>query len=184
MIIGITGKKGSGKDTVADFIVKNFPTAVKIAFADELKHMLLNNGICDYESLWGRKTHFSRKIMQFLGTEVVRKIKPNYWIEVMEEKINFLYSEVPKSIIVIPDVRFLNEAKFVKAHNGYIIRVNRKIDIVDNHASEIEQDVIHACHTIDNEHLNIEALEALTIMIVNDMKEDYEGKNTQVSEST
>lgn len=56
MIIGIVGKAGSGKDTVADFLVKNHG-AFKMSFADPLKIFIQKTmGFTDRQ-LWGPSEH-------------------------------------------------------------------------------------------------------------------------------
>ena len=52
MIIGISGKAGSGKDTVADFLVRDY-SYVKVALADEMKRICMRVFDFSYEQLWG-----------------------------------------------------------------------------------------------------------------------------------
>ena len=42
--------------------------------------------------------------------------------------------------VVISDVRFVHEFNFIKEKGGYILKVFRDLDIVDNHLSETELD--------------------------------------------
>jgi hypothetical protein len=52
MIIGVSGLARTGKDTVSDFIVKKH-SAVKVAFADPLKRILMEVYDFSHEQLWG-----------------------------------------------------------------------------------------------------------------------------------
>jgi hypothetical protein len=52
MIIGMTGKAGSGKDTVADILVREHGF-VKVAFADPLKRLVRDVYAFTDEQLWG-----------------------------------------------------------------------------------------------------------------------------------
>lgn len=52
VIIGISGKAGSGKDTVADFLVKNH-SFVKVSLADPLKRICQDVFGFSYAQLWG-----------------------------------------------------------------------------------------------------------------------------------
>ena len=52
MIIGISGLAGSGKDTAADFLVRDHGF-VKVAFADEMKRTCMRVYKFSFEQLWG-----------------------------------------------------------------------------------------------------------------------------------
>lgn len=51
MLLGISGLSGSGKDTVADMLIKH--RFAKISFADEMKRFLAKLYDWDYDTLWG-----------------------------------------------------------------------------------------------------------------------------------
>lgn len=72
-----------------------------------------------------------RKLLQLIGTEGGRDlIHENIWV-------NALFSSYTKdSKWIIPDTRFDNEAKAIKDRGGIIIKVERDVNITDNHASE------------------------------------------------
>ena len=82
MLVGLSGLKGSGKDTCADYLVKNHGF-IKVAFADPLKDALkvlfmftndqLNGTIEQKEAPDNRWFGCStRTAMQFVGTELLR----------------------------------------------------------------------------------------------------------------
>lgn len=75
-----------------------------------------------------------RNILQLMGTEVVRNIHPNAWVNIAMKKVS-----ISDKIVLIPDMRFRNEMKAIEARNGITIRVNRKVE-TGNHASETELD--------------------------------------------
>jgi len=91
-----------------------------------------------------------REVMQFFGTEYVRKKNPNFWAEDLFSKIK------DKKKILISDLRFPNEASFILKNNGTIIKIVR-IDIDtegDEHSSEtslkeIEYDLVVGVMTND-----------------------------------
>lgn len=102
-----------------------------------------------------------RKIMQWWGTEYRRKQDENYWNEKMLEAI----SEVPEGMhIVIDDVRFVDEARLIKTLGGLILKIDRKIDHVDNHRSEMELEMIRPHFTLKN-NMSLEHLEKLCMEI-------------------
>lgn len=169
-IIGITGKKGSGKTTIANILSKNGYNIYNMA--DPLKDIAKIFGFTNKQlygsqkdkniphSLWNVS---SRRFMQQVGTELFRQqlhvvlpeIKMEYtvWSEIFRQK----YLKNPKNYVV-GDVRFLDEARLIKDLGGIIIRVNRNGCDTDAHISETEMNNIIADITINND-TNLENLE-------------------------
>lgn len=162
MIIGITGLAQSGKSTLAEYI-SLYSICVIIAFADTLRDisMAAFGGRYDSQSAKTGIDHFwesklfdfneaclprgmqriggqhltGRRILQFLGTEMFRKcVHPDFFIFSMELKITYV-----RKHIIIPDVRFDNEAKWIKSRGGVVIGLQRvgQRPSVDPHASEV-----------------------------------------------
>jgi hypothetical protein len=52
--------------------------------------------------------------------------------------------------VIFTDVRFLDEARFIKKAGGIILRVVRDLENKDTHSSETETDKITADYTIYN----------------------------------
>lgn len=150
-LIGLVGKLQSGKSTAAEMIMDKYCTdnpAVKLSFANFLKEMIHDAGLCTEEELWGTKTDFSRLMLQKIGTEIIRKqIDPDFWVKKMREEIDTFQKNNPDNlVIVIDDVRFQNEANLIKEYNGTLIRIVRS-SLEQNreenkHLSETEQDEI------------------------------------------
>lgn len=143
LIVGISGKKRTGKDTVAQFIRElYYPTPVhKIAFADALKDEVARSARISLDFIEKNKESF-RLILQGWGSDFRRNLcNKNYWIEKWCQKILKIDDE---SIIVTPDVRFQNEFDAIKQVGGYILRVVRFFPAgeapIDNHISESELD--------------------------------------------
>jgi hypothetical protein len=144
MIIGICGLIGSGKDTIADYLIKrhNFQ---KLSFADKLKDSVATMFDWDRNLLDG-KTDQSRKwreevdeywsnetgeeitpryVLQLFGTECMRDgFYDGIWVSLTKKKI----LDHPEINFVIPDVRFPNEAKMIYEINGQVWRVKRGQD--------------------------------------------------------
>jgi hypothetical protein len=158
MVIGISGKARSGKDTFAEMLATelnkvSYPAYVMMAFANELKLRCQAAFDLTWEQLWGEDKEVpderypfpttnghwtAREIMQNYGA-FYRTIDNEFWIKnlfkVAEDKE---YTNV-----IITDVRYINEADYIIDHGGYVIRVNRENkDTVHNeeHPSEIELD--------------------------------------------
>ena len=153
-IIGISGKAGSGKDTCAGFLVDR--GYVRRGFADPLKDAVRAIfGLTDaqlfgaekevVDPFWGKSP---RRIMQLLGTEAVRnQIDDDVWIKSM-----LRFAESSPRPIVVPDVRFPNEANAILATGGVVWRVERPgIRSVSPHPSETALDGFTFSHVIKND---------------------------------
>jgi hypothetical protein len=132
-VIGLAGKAGSGKDTIGGLIA-DLPRWQQIAFADPLRVMLVMGGFAKPEQLNDRKLKETpielhgaspRLLMQTLGTEWGREmIHPEIWIRLLAERVDkFAESGVPG--VVITDIRFEDEAEYVRRVGGRVVHVIR-----------------------------------------------------------
>jgi len=106
MIITISGKAEAGKDFVAGLMKEELETRGKsvliIHHADYLKY------ICKTYFGWdGKKDEKGRALLQYVGTDLVRKKYPNYWVDATMKTILIL--EHMYDYFLIPDSRFPNE---------------------------------------------------------------------------
>jgi hypothetical protein len=141
MIIGICGFIGSGKDTIADYLVNSHEFR-RESFANTLKDAVSSVFGWDRELLEGRTKQARewreqvdpwwserlkipnltpRWVLQYWGTEVCRKaFHDDIWIASLENKLRNSTDD-----IVISDCRFPNEIKSIKSAGGIVIRVVR-----------------------------------------------------------
>jgi hypothetical protein len=141
MIIGICGFIGSGKDTVADYLV-NFHEFRRESFASTLKDAVSAVFNWDRTMLEGRTKEARewreqvdpwwaerlnmpnltpRWVLQYWGTEVCRRgFHDDIWIASLENKLRN-----SKDHVVISDCRFPNEIKSIKTAGGIIVWVKR-----------------------------------------------------------
>jgi hypothetical protein len=140
MIIGVCGFIGSGKDTVADYLVNNHSYR-RESFANTLKDAVASVFGWDRNLLEGRtkqarewreqpdvwwsnrlgKPITPRSVLQQWGTEVCRRgFHDDIWIASLENKLR-----TSTDNIVISDCRFPNEIKSIKAAGGTIVWVQR-----------------------------------------------------------
>jgi len=77
----------------------------------------------------------AREFLQYLGTDVMRKIKDTVWVDAT---INLINKEKP-SLAIIPDVRFRNEVQAIQDAGGVVIRLSRDT-LRSNHACESSLD--------------------------------------------
>ncbi len=157
-IIALSGKKRSGKDTVyvetchllaEKDTYKDWGTRVgRVGFADPLKHELSTITGYNASFIEEHKQDF-RTLMQVWGTDFRRKFSGNdYWIEKMDAILK--KSAEFYDIMFVTDLRFKNEADFIKESGGHVVRVERRgiptmhpdddFDISVGHVSEHDMD--------------------------------------------
>ena len=130
-VIGITGFARSGKDTFYNYSSKILDKAncTRYAFADALKDecdsfLKDNVGISSFtEDLVDKE--FIRPFLVTYGTHLRRKKDPNCWVKKVERLIQENISDSSKNFVFITDVRFKNEAEWVKSLGGYIFQITR-----------------------------------------------------------
>jgi hypothetical protein len=115
------------------------------------EHLLWENMPTTFPISHGPMT--AREFMQFLGTDVMRKIYEPVWVQSCIKKIKREQSE----LAIIADVRFPNEAKAIENAGGKVIRLTRKVHN-DNHSSEVALDDYPFTDYIDNEKESIDDL--------------------------
>lgn len=141
ILIGLAGKAGAGKDTVADTLVQH-AGFTRIAFAAPLKAMLraglgltteqLEDRILKEAPLDWLDGRTPRQLMQTLGTEWGRThAHPDLWLRIARRQI-----EQTAGPIVITDVRFDNEARLVRDLGGLVWHITREGAGTAAHASE------------------------------------------------
>lgn len=175
MLIGLAGLARSGKDTAAEVLARELGL-YRHAFADPIKRMLEqvfgdNFVTGDRERIDPISGVSYRKLMQTLGTEWGRNIQPDLWTRVAKAKWDSLRPfreafhpngnlairlgrlDVEYSGMVISDVRFDNEAEWIRSEGGIIIHVERdsaeKVG-VEGHASEAGLTKIHGDLVVEN----------------------------------
>lgn len=151
-VIGISGQKRTGKDTLAQFLVERHGYE-RHAFADPLKELALKDDRYIF-STGSRMVRLSevierqgwevakdlypevRRTLQVLGTEVVRGVKATHWIDLMDDLL--LQANYDGKKIVVPDVRFANEAALIRQWGGKVVEIQRPSlhAPLDSHVSE------------------------------------------------
>ena len=155
-IIGITGRAGSGKDTVGQFLVERYGFE-RIAFADPLKRIAREIGWDGGKEDAGNCAHCGmlqgRTLLQVLGTEGLRQhLGKNVWIDALLRHIVTTRALTGQSRWVITDVRYTNEADMIQAHDGHVWRVVRpELRSNDAHDSETALADIMADVTFTND---------------------------------
>lgn len=143
MIIAVSGKARSGKDTFSRMLAEELFDLTRVrfvmmAFAHGIKTRTQKDFDLSYEQLWGdeketidtrypkpEKTEFTqskfwsgREIMQAYG-EFFRSIHPDFWVKDLFD----VADEKGYKNIIITDVRHGNEVEAVRSRDGYLIKV-------------------------------------------------------------
>lgn len=184
--IGIGGKKTSGKDTVANIIAKKIKevngNAEIVHIATPLKRRVaqfIENREADYVDLStfdrdkeaakyniGGKNISWREALQKEGALMREIYGEDVWINKMK------FSPVASDVIIVPDIRYANEVKFIQDKGGVLIYIERPSLLNnDKHPSENSVDATYFDHTIVNEG-PIEELEEKVLKIVNEILAD------------
>lgn len=138
-VVGFGHRARHGKDSAAQFIGEAYPKDVRrFSFADALyAHCRIEHGM----------TRKDGPLLQRVGV-AKREIDPHVWIRALYWAI----ADNPRPIVLITDVRFKNEAAFVKRLGGVCIKVERRLssgelyvaaDRDPNHVTETDL-AIHA----------------------------------------
>ena len=127
VLIGITGKLGSGKDYITHNVIIPIIEKLKYrylqcAFADQIKINVMTKYNIDYDEVYVNKTAHSRQLLQTEGTDIARSQDTNIWINYMNNWIK-VHEMRGISVYIISDVRFKNEMSFIKENGGIVIKV-------------------------------------------------------------
>lgn len=145
-LIGICGKARSGKDTAADFLVKNFNFR-KYNLANPIRAMLGAIDVSYMNDDEKENKHWlfdrsPREMMQTLGTEWMREcVDAAGWIKLAKKEWDYI-SAIGISQgcrvkgMVIPDIRFENEAEWIREEGTLVHIVRPDCPAIAAHSSE------------------------------------------------
>ena len=171
IILGIAGKKQSGKDTFADYVIQNARGLVaKIHLSDPLKDEVAQLLAIPRQRIDNEKAYF-RPLLQWYGTEWKRgQFGNDCWIKKLEKKV--LLSNA--NIIIIPDIRFANEVDWVRHMGGTIIKMER-LGAADNdpHVSENQINNFVPDITIKANSGDLKTLKLKAIWLIDQIQEPH-----------
>lgn len=163
-LVGLTGKAGAGKTTAADYLTDRYGF-YQVSLADPIKELLnrrfgweMRNwedrewkegsapafGYPRKEEYFGPSYFSPRSWAQWLGTEVGRALYKDVWVDAALAEASKQYAK-GHTRIVIPDVRFDNEAVAVNNEGGIVIEMLSDLPTTSSsHASEhgVRKDLI------------------------------------------
>lgn len=205
VVLGMVGESGCGKSTVSAILKNNPPQplfgsgervkdVVEMSFAEPLKKLVAAGFNFTHEQVTDPVLKNTvvpkwevtpRYLLQKFGTEICRNILPKVcpklnlmntlWIENIRHELGTLN---PQTIVVIADVRFPDEHKFLKSIGGYLVRVKRDMTKITDvglkgdakkHASEQYAHTITCDVTLNNNrslsHLKAKVLSTMNPII-------------------
>jgi len=164
-VIGLSGHSQSGKDTIADYLVEVHGYR-KAAFADALRqlaaladppieiygqHSLTYSDLIEIHGYDEARRQYPeiRAFLQRLGHGARAVLGDEVWVDALHrETVNVPY-------LVIPDVRYVNEADYVQGSLGWLWRVTRPgVGPANAHESKTEAALRDAKVTFDEEIVN------------------------------
>lgn len=161
-LYGFSGKIGSGKNYVSEKIFLPLlpkKSTIVMALADHFKVDACSKDNLAYERVFINKDEETRRILQLRGTEEGRlKYGEDIWTRTLDTWIR-VYQDRGIQRIIITDIRFKNEVKWLKNKGGKIFRIisperthtrmskeavnQEAYDRIKNHASEVDLDDYH-----------------------------------------
>lgn len=159
VMIGIAGRAGAGKDTLADHIIAGNPSYMKASLATPIKHAL--NTMFGWKPFqWEDRAWKETVIPEFgfsprtaaqtLGTEWRDVVDPTkmLWCKALDIRLAFWRVEN----IVIPDVRFKHEVDWIHSHKGIVVYIHstKFAGISSTHASENELSALQCDYVLLN----------------------------------
>lgn len=160
LLIGLVGRAGSGKSTVAGLLAAEYGM-LQMAFADPVLDMICALfEAADIDGAHAVERHLKeaptalgysyRHLAQTLGTEWGRHtLAPDFWVRVLARRANAVLA-IGDSVVV-SDVRYDNEAAWLTERGGVLVRVLRDdAEPVREHDSERAADTLPVSHTLYN----------------------------------
>lgn len=173
MIIGFSGKMGTGKSFYSqytvDYLRQQGHQVLELGFGDQIKVNTLVRGDnkLTHHNVYDKKDDYSRSLLQIEGTERGRALDKDVWIKYVSEWI-YLWRRRGIKHFVISDIRFPNELEFVNSFtDSYVFRVHAPsrnlkrlaeeyssdaLPSIQNHPSETSLDNASFYCTLDNDN--------------------------------
>lgn len=132
-VIVISGKARHGKDTTGELLREALEAdghrVLVTHYADLVKY------VCKQFFGWdGVKDEKGRSILQYVGTDVVRKQAPDFWVWFVSSILKLFYDNW--DFVLIPDCRFPNEIQYLKSEGFDVTHLRVVREDFDNGLTE------------------------------------------------
>ena len=173
-LFALSGKCSSGKTYIARnqlyslLECHNIKNIFILNFADHLKAELYTKFNIDFDELETKSKTETRELLQSYAIEQKQLYGEDVFIRYTDYKIKSLIKNYGDNIcIIIADLRFKNEYEYIKNNGGYIIRVETKNKIQNQHFSETELDDSKFDIIVMNEQIENKVFNRLNTFIKN-----------------
>jgi hypothetical protein len=203
-LIGVSGRGKSGKDSIADYLLKNgwskkvslagvlksfcskfFSVPIEKFYDQSLKEVpfekpiILDMAIKNKLSMAVLNRHYPksnasvytvstpRELLQIVGSDILRSVDKDCWLTLLKSSVKTL------DRLIIPDIRFPNEAEFILSNGGILIRARRasKFTLNSNHISETAlDDWADWSYIVDSEDKDLDYLYSLVDEVIKDLR--------------
>lgn len=147
-LVGFAGRATAGKTAAADILVAAGYS--KLSFALPVKylvrHFLYYFGYSPSQVDFFERNKSAvipdmgvtiRVMWQTIGTDWGRVcVNPSLWVMAAEQRLLRTQTATQNKPVVFDDVRFENEAQFIRDHGGIVVHIQRLLPVTDSHSSE------------------------------------------------
>lgn len=147
VIIGLAGQARTGKDTAGEYLIGRH-AACTYALADPIRRAASEMFGLPYKDFTGDNPnrevknlfwgYSPREMLQKLGTECGREIfDQEIWLKRAEQEFNNVNEIAANPFFVITDIRFENEANWIREKGGIVVHIHRNMEeSINSHVSE------------------------------------------------
>lgn len=147
-VVGVSGKAGSGKDALYTEVFRPAGWR-KWSFAHTMKAMGMGHGL-SLRDLVQVKPPPVREWLQRYGTEQHRQaVHEDFWLRATEYWLYVLSRDFGVDRVVFTDVRFPNEAAWVKRQNGMLVRLEGRGGLAGERAAHPSETALDTWDTWD-----------------------------------
>lgn len=145
-IIALHGARGVGKSCIAEALHARLPGSTIVGFADPIRKVAVETFGLPHEAVYGESAlrervypslgYSARQVLRLLGTECGRALHPDVWVKALARTVS---AGDKDGVFIISDLRFENEAIWVRRQRGsLIVRITRAsvVSPVPEHVSD------------------------------------------------
>jgi len=153
IVIGLSGRRESGKDSTADWLELNSPTlwpgkrVRKFALAGVLKEIAIAMFGVPHACAYGSNALKDTPLPHLPGSPTVRGVLQrlghayrDIWEDVWVAKMFAVVDAYRPDVCIITDVRCVNEIAWIRKRGGKVVRLLRAPHEGDTHTSETDLD--------------------------------------------